>query len=279
MDSSAPADGASTATSLPASEPEAEAAVANGVKELRAANSGQYIYFAEFDGIANITEKGSFSYEPLQYDFTRTMNDGQELLELHYIGVGADAWVRATSPTSEADSWPCWVRLSDVAEVGELDGFIDVGQAGGLPAAVEVFSSAIGRQPQARAQKGNFEGSVDLSRMLGLFAPALREAAGIEPDASHSVPARLELHNDTLVAYVVRTGDLLDEVEAAGGDAQDQIVLDALDSRINKTGAVISDLGSPVNVTPPPSDAVADLSGTGDLQPAFSTCAGAEPPG
>jgi hypothetical protein len=207
------------------------------------------------------------SSRSMQAESTITTPDDR--LVTDSIAIGRDAWFRISREGEDAKQ-TCWIG-ADPAAIEESTG-IDVSQGvRGYPAGVLVAVNASG---QTQLDEGRVLGRVDLYSLAASFTGKLPVALGLDLDTKSTAPVVVQLESGVVTSWRSSLVDLLGAVEDAGlelpSDFQGYEDASLPDASVE---AQLSELGTPVSISPPPADQVVPLVADADqFQQSMEAC-------
>jgi len=186
-----------------------------------------------------------------------TITAPDERLVMDAVVIGEDAWFRITRPDGDDARQSCWMNADpDVLEAATgLEA--PQGSGRGIPAGLMVALTATG---QTQLDPDRAIGRIDLYTLATAFSGKLALLLGLDFDTKGTAPVVIQLDAGVVTGWRSSLVDLLGAVEDAGlqlpPEAQGYEDASLADASVD---AQVSDLGTPVSITPPPADQVVDL--------------------
>jgi hypothetical protein len=232
-------EGAESRGASPQSSPQSAGSIATPVvspldkaqRALREANTVHYVFdVTSAAGVRVIHEEGGIQITPPELSNTRTLADGSVT---SLVGIGPDVWHRASAGS-------CWEHPSRAAQDMSTPGYLQTVLTG-----------------SADDVRGEVQGGVfQLDQVVLVVASPLGsdflQQLDLQPHSPARVPIRVSLDpSGGFASWETSVSDLVAAMDSAGRHPAEG--LRALDATLNTT---FSDVGSPVDVSPPPDSEV-----------------------
>lgn len=259
-----PPDEPPTALSEVDADPEAAAAVAQGVATLREGNTGTFTTHVEY-GEATYDYHGSYRIAPARHRMSVTASLADGPVTTDVVGAAGGYFVRL--PPDGPVSSRCWVS-GDPQQIQEATGLEANPDFETLPGALGLAATATGTAYGGRS--GELVGSVDLATATALVSPRLPALLGIAA-GQQQVLARLSLDAGMLTGIDVDGPAILAALAESGTEADPAELAEAF-AAATPIQVGLADSGAKVVIRPPAPTTVIDL-GAPDAPDRLAACA------
>jgi hypothetical protein len=175
----------------------ADDAVRQSLLKMALTNTGVFSAHVYAPGI-EVTDRGSYALDPMRQQVSRTIRvAGQEPIGLRQLSVGNDAWVQMSQVNGQLDpTGTCWI-FQDPALISEhFDVSIPDGGYG-VPAAVILFSYAVGREFVGQSTR-KILGTTNLFTAFGTLGAQATGLVSLPADSTDRVAVTIELHKNSV---------------------------------------------------------------------------------